>query len=186
MKQSVDEKLLRQKLEMWQKKVADLEKEYEVTMVARGEAAREGDLRENAAYQMLTEKGEFISAQIGNTKKIILTHNHPNSTGISTDDIKLMFQLQLGGIRAIGKDGSIYFVKNIGGKGWDFFISELTPIILQRIKSKYSDLVAKSRIRTSNNKPKYPKEDLELAQVIVDEYMEELLNLKLVEYIKYQ
>jgi transcription elongation GreA/GreB family factor len=72
MKQSVDEKLLRQKLEMWQKKVADLEKEYEVTMVARGEAAREGDLRENAAYQMLTEKGEFISAQIGNTKKIII------------------------------------------------------------------------------------------------------------------
>ena len=40
-------------------------------MVARGEAAREGDLRENAEYQMLTEKGEFISARIGETKKII-------------------------------------------------------------------------------------------------------------------
>ena len=63
--------LLRQKLEMWQKKVTELEEEYEVTMVARGEAAREGDLRENAAYQMLTEKGEFISARIGETKKII-------------------------------------------------------------------------------------------------------------------
>ncbi len=72
MKQQIDEKLLRQKLEMWTKKVNDLEKEYEITMVARGEAAREGDLRENAAYQMLTEKGEFISAQIGNTKKIIV------------------------------------------------------------------------------------------------------------------
>lgn len=72
MNQQVDEKLLRQRLEMWEKKVSQLEKEYEETMVARGEAAREGDLRENAAYQMLTEKGEFISAQIGNTKKIIV------------------------------------------------------------------------------------------------------------------
>ncbi len=65
------EELLKQKLEMWEKKVSELEKEYEETMVARGEAAREGDLRENAAYQMLTEKGEFISARIGDTKKII-------------------------------------------------------------------------------------------------------------------
>ena len=65
------EDLLRQKQAMWEKKIGELEKEYEVTMVARGEAAREGDLRENAAYQMLTEKGEFISARIGETKKII-------------------------------------------------------------------------------------------------------------------
>jgi transcription elongation GreA/GreB family factor len=71
MDQPVDEKILRQKLEMWSKKVPQLEKEYEETMVARGEAAREGDLRENAEYQMLTEKGEFISARIGETKKII-------------------------------------------------------------------------------------------------------------------
>lgn len=56
---------------MWTNKLAALEKEYESTMQQRGEAAQMGDLRENAAYQMLTEQGEVLSARIGETKKII-------------------------------------------------------------------------------------------------------------------
>lgn len=77
----MSEELLKDKLKMWSKKLTDLEKQYEETMVARGEAAREGDLRENAAYQMLTEQGEVISARIGETKKIISEIEHELSGG---------------------------------------------------------------------------------------------------------
>ncbi len=67
----MDDKLKRQKIDMWSKKLTELQKEYESTMQQRGEAAAMGDLRENAAYQMLTEKGEVLSARIGETQKII-------------------------------------------------------------------------------------------------------------------
>lgn len=60
-----------EKLKMWKDKLVALEKEYESTMVQRGEAASMGDLRENAAYQMLTEQGEVLSARIAETQKII-------------------------------------------------------------------------------------------------------------------
>lgn len=62
---------LKQKIKMWKDKLVNLEKEYESVMEQRGEAAAMGDLRENAAYQMLTEQGEVLSARIGETKKII-------------------------------------------------------------------------------------------------------------------
>lgn len=63
--------LKQQKIQMWTEKLANLEKEYESVMQQRGEAAQMGDLRENAAYQMLTEQGEVLSARIGETKRII-------------------------------------------------------------------------------------------------------------------
>jgi len=62
---------LKQKIQIWKEKLTNLEKEYELVMEQRGEAAAMGDLRENAAYQMLTEQGEVLSARIGETKKII-------------------------------------------------------------------------------------------------------------------
>ncbi len=62
---------LKQKIQVWKDKLVNLEKEYESVMEQRGEAAAMGDLRENAAYQMLTEQGEVLSARIGETKKII-------------------------------------------------------------------------------------------------------------------
>lgn len=67
----MDDKLKQDKIKMWMEKLVNLEKEYESTMQQRGEAAAMGDLRENAAYQMLTEQGEVLSARIGETKKII-------------------------------------------------------------------------------------------------------------------
>lgn len=67
----MDKNLKEQKIKMWTKKLSQLEKEYKSTMQQRGEAAAMGDLRENAAYQMLTEQGEVLSARIGETQKII-------------------------------------------------------------------------------------------------------------------
>lgn len=63
--------LKQQKIKMWTEKMEALQKEYETTMQQRGEAAAMGDLRENAAYQMLTEQGEVLSARIGEAQKII-------------------------------------------------------------------------------------------------------------------
>lgn len=62
---------LKQKVKIWKDKLANLEKEYDSVMEQRGDAAQMGDLTENAAYQMLTEQGEVLSARIGETKKII-------------------------------------------------------------------------------------------------------------------
>lgn len=63
--------LKKQKIKMWQDKLEALQKEYKSTMVQRGEAASQGDLRENAAYAMLTEQGEVLSARIAEYQKII-------------------------------------------------------------------------------------------------------------------
>lgn len=67
----MDDKIKKEKIKMWMDKLVNLEKEYESVMEQRGEAAAMGDLRENAAYAMLTEQGEVLSARIGETKKII-------------------------------------------------------------------------------------------------------------------
>lgn len=66
---------------MWSEKLATLEKEYASIMAQRGDATDMGDTNENAAYQMLTEQGEVLSARIGETKKILkdLEGNPENS-----------------------------------------------------------------------------------------------------------
>ena len=64
-------KLKQEKIKMWTDKLVNLEKEYKSVMEQRGEASAMGDLSENAAYQMLTEQGEVLSARIGETKNII-------------------------------------------------------------------------------------------------------------------
>lgn len=66
-----EDKLKQPKIQMWIDKLAALEKDYESVMQQLGEAAQMGDLRENAAYQMLTEQGEVLSVRISETKKII-------------------------------------------------------------------------------------------------------------------
>lgn len=63
--------LKQEKLKMWNKKLTDLEKELEEILVRKGEAAREGDLRENAAYQMAAEDADTWRARIEDVKKII-------------------------------------------------------------------------------------------------------------------
>lgn len=56
---------------MWRKQHKDLEVELAETMLARGKAAQEGDLSENAAYKDYTEKSEMISAQIASVQRMI-------------------------------------------------------------------------------------------------------------------
>lgn len=56
---------------MWRKKLVALEKELEAIIVRRGEAAREGDLRENAAFQMASEDADTYRVRIVEVKKII-------------------------------------------------------------------------------------------------------------------
>ncbi len=75
-------KIKQEKVKMWSEKLATLEKEYASIMEQRGDATDMGDNSENAAYQMLTEQGEVLSARIGETKKILkdLEGNPENST----------------------------------------------------------------------------------------------------------
>jgi hypothetical protein len=60
-----------QKVEMWTKKLHELEIELSAIMKRKGEAAREGDLRENAAYQMAIEDADTFRARIRDVKKIL-------------------------------------------------------------------------------------------------------------------
>lgn len=59
------------KIDMWTKKLSQLEKELEAIYVRKGEAAREGDLSENAAYKMAMEDAETWRVRIDEVKKII-------------------------------------------------------------------------------------------------------------------
>lgn len=63
--------LLKQKREMWTKKLEGLRQEYDETRIKRGEAAKEGDLRENAAYAQLTEEAEVLSARMNDIQKMV-------------------------------------------------------------------------------------------------------------------
>lgn len=63
--------LIKQKIEMWSSKLDGLRKEYDETKIKRGEAAKEGDLRENAAYAQLTEEAEVLSARMNDIQKMV-------------------------------------------------------------------------------------------------------------------
>lgn len=65
------DEMKKQKLNMWNKKLKDLEKELKDVMVRKGEAAQEGDLSENAAYKMAVEDAETYTARINEVRKII-------------------------------------------------------------------------------------------------------------------
>jgi transcription elongation GreA/GreB family factor len=63
--------ITKQKLDMWTKKKLQLEKELGEIMIKKGEAAKEGDLRENAAYQMAVEDADTWRARLQDVEKII-------------------------------------------------------------------------------------------------------------------
>lgn len=65
------DKIQQEKLKMWQDKLQKLLKEYEGIMQRRGEASQMGDLRENSAYQMLSEDAEAWRIRIADVRKII-------------------------------------------------------------------------------------------------------------------
>jgi len=65
------EKVTQEKLKMWQGKLKKLQDEYEDIMQRRGEAMAMGDLRENAAFQMLDEDASTWRVRIDEVKSII-------------------------------------------------------------------------------------------------------------------
>ena len=67
----MDIKIIKQKKEMWGKKLIQLEKELEQIMYKKGEAARDGDLSENAAYKQAIEDADTWRARIEDVKKIL-------------------------------------------------------------------------------------------------------------------
>jgi transcription elongation GreA/GreB family factor len=66
------DKLKQEKIAMWQKKLEALEKEFTETMQEKGDAAKEGDLSENAAYKMALEEADMLRARMDEMRKIIL------------------------------------------------------------------------------------------------------------------
>ncbi len=67
----MDKKLKDEKLKMWQKQADQLQQDLDGAYKRKGEAAQEGDLRENAAYQMAIEDSEMISARLAGIQKLI-------------------------------------------------------------------------------------------------------------------
>jgi hypothetical protein len=63
---------IQEKLKLWQGKLKKIEDDYQVIMQKRGEAMQMGDLRENAAYQMLSEDADTYRARIDEVKRIIV------------------------------------------------------------------------------------------------------------------
>lgn len=59
------------KLKIWEDKLVKTRAEYEVVMQKRGEAMQMGDLRENAAFQMLSEDADTYRARIIEVENII-------------------------------------------------------------------------------------------------------------------
>lgn len=65
------DKITLEKLNMWKKKLLKLEEDYKDIMVRRGEAMAMGDLRENAAFQMLDEDASTYRVRLDEVKSII-------------------------------------------------------------------------------------------------------------------
>ncbi len=66
-----DNKQLEAKIQLWNKKLEALKKEYERIMKLRGEAMLMGDLRENAAFQMADEDASTYQVRIDEVEAII-------------------------------------------------------------------------------------------------------------------
>lgn len=66
-----DDNLKQQKIDMWKDKLTKLQKELDEIMIKRGEAMAMGDLRENAAFQMLDEDSGTWRVRIDEVKKIL-------------------------------------------------------------------------------------------------------------------
>lgn len=67
----MDQNMKQEKLKMWRANLKQLENELGQIMVKKGEAAREGDLRENAAYQLASEDADTWRVRIDQVKKLI-------------------------------------------------------------------------------------------------------------------
>jgi transcription elongation GreA/GreB family factor len=65
------DELRKEKIAMWSEKLKKLQEQFDDVRIRRGEAAREGDLRENAAYIDLTEQAEVLSARINDIQKMV-------------------------------------------------------------------------------------------------------------------
>ncbi|WP_026703843.1 hypothetical protein [Flavobacterium soli] len=141
----------------------------------------------NSVGFKLGEIDDIVKTSGKDSRSIILSHNHPTSTGISADDIKIVINNKLGGIRAVAKDGSNYMLKNIGKMTRDDF-TKLTSKIAERVRQKYPKLAKKGSRKGSRKdtlgRPLHKASSKKLAQTLTDELVEELINLKQVEYIK--
>lgn len=67
----IDQKLREEKLKMWQSQLKTLQEDLQKIFLRKGEAAREGDLSENAAYTMAIEDADTCRVRIEEVKKII-------------------------------------------------------------------------------------------------------------------
>lgn len=67
----MNDDIKKQKVEMWSKKLIQLEKELKEIYLRKGEAARDGDLSENAAYKAAIEDAETWQARIEDVNKIL-------------------------------------------------------------------------------------------------------------------
>ena len=67
----MNKKQLGEKLIFWKKQEKELEERFNNLMLLRGEAAREGDLSENAGFELRTEEAQVASVQLGQARKTI-------------------------------------------------------------------------------------------------------------------
>lgn len=63
--------LRKEKLKMWKENLKQLESELGVILAKKGQAAQQGDLSENAAYNLATEDEATCRVRIEEIKKII-------------------------------------------------------------------------------------------------------------------
>ncbi|MDD5146955.1 MAG: hypothetical protein PHV63_00170 [Candidatus Daviesbacteria bacterium] len=67
----MNKKIREQKIKIWKDNLAKLEEELRVIAEKKGAAAQEGDLSENAAYNIATEDAETTRVRIEEVKKLI-------------------------------------------------------------------------------------------------------------------
>lgn len=67
----MNKKLRNEKLKMWRSQLQILGEDLQKILIRKGEAAQDGDLSENAAYQMAIEDADTCRVRIEEVKKII-------------------------------------------------------------------------------------------------------------------
>lgn len=127
------------------------------TELYQNERIISGDKRESAILynsqgeRIFVKKGKkdsvtFTKDEIAKMKNGVLTHNHPNGTVFSPDDINMLRRGQLSEIRACNSLGT-YVLRN--ASEWDDNISDFEKIsneywsIMNEVGKKYSELSAK-------------------------------------------
>jgi len=106
-------------------------------------------------------------------KNIIITHNHPNNSRFSNDDIKRFLQFEFQELRAIGDNGVVYRLKKTKEFDQSVIMKIYEEMELERSKVSYRLTIEEGR------------RDYDKIGIILEDFEERFILERTQEFLEY-